>query len=61
MINYEYFNNLNEDEYYVRPHTYLHTQLKKSRILHTQSMWRFPVEMGTSSSNTYKNKFICHL
>jgi len=48
---------------YVHPHTYPHTQLKKSEILctYTQSIRRFPVKTGTSSDNTHKDKFICQI
>jgi len=64
LINFEYFNNLNEDmRGYVHPHP--HTQLKKSGILHThthtQSMRRFLVKTGTDSGNTHVDGFICHL
>jgi len=61
LINCEYFYNLNEDEDMtetgimvgicnVHPHTYLHTQLKKSGILHTHThpSQEFPVKTGTS-------------
>ena len=48
---------------YVHPHTYPHTQLKKSGILHThtQSMWGFPVKMGTSLGNTHGGGFVTSL
>jgi len=28
---------------------------------HTQSMRGFPVKTGTSSDNTHRDRFICHL
>jgi len=50
---------------YVHPHNHPHTQLKKWGVphthIHTQSMWGFPVKMGTGSDNIHGDEFICHL
>ena len=52
LINYEYFNNLNRDEYYggicTSPYPY-------------QSMREFSVKTDTSSNKTHGDEFICHL
>jgi len=45
---------------YVHPHTHPYTQLKKSRIPHTQLMQGFPVKTETGSYNIHENEFICH-
>jgi len=45
---------------YIHPHTHPHTQLKKSRIphtqTHTQSMRGFPVKLRMSLDNTHGNE-----